>query len=138
MTGQVLFDPLLPLWALGLLAGLTVLFIFWAFWRGLSGWAFRGLAALVILAALAGPVLQRENRAPLSDIVLMLEDQSASQTLGDRADATRSAADTLAARIAARPNTELRRIAIPALGVDVAYNLQSDRTVFSVAVGMRM
>lgn len=32
----------------------------------------------------------------------------------------------------------LRRIAIPALGVDVAYNLQSDRTVFSVAVGMRM
>ncbi len=32
----------------------------------------------------------------------------------------------------------LRRIAIPALGVDVAYNLRSDRTVFSVAVGMRM
>lgn len=32
----------------------------------------------------------------------------------------------------------LRRIAIPALGVDVAYNLQSGRTVFSVAVGMRM
>ncbi len=32
----------------------------------------------------------------------------------------------------------LRRIALPALGVDVAYNLESGRTVFSVAVGMRM
>ncbi|MBR9844008.1 MAG: hypothetical protein GYB25_12675 [Rhodobacteraceae bacterium] len=113
MTGQVLFDPLLPLWALGLLAGLSVLFLFWAFWRGLSGWSFRALATLVILAALSGPVLQRENRAPLSDIVLLLEDQSASQDLGDRAAMTRAAADTLAARITARPNTDLRRIAIP-------------------------
>ena len=32
----------------------------------------------------------------------------------------------------------LRKLAIPALGVDVAYNLQSGRTVFSVAVGMQM
>ena len=67
----------------------------------------------MVLAALSGPVLQRENRAPLSDIVLLLEDQSASQSLGDRADTTRTAADALAARIAARPNTDLRRITIP-------------------------
>ncbi len=113
MTGQVLFDPLLPLWSLGLLAALSLLCVGWAFWRGLSGWALRGLAALVILAALFGPVLQRENRAPLSDIVLMLEDQSASQRLGDRAEVTRNAADALAARLAARPNTELRRITVP-------------------------
>jgi len=32
----------------------------------------------------------------------------------------------------------LRKIAIPALGVDVARNLQSGETVFSVAVGMQM
>ncbi|WP_243611873.1 hypothetical protein [Shimia aestuarii] len=113
MTGHVLFDPLLPLWALGLLAALALVFVGWAFWRRLSGWAFRGLAALVILAALAGPVLQRENRAPLSDIVLMLEDQSASQRLADRAATTETAAEALAARITARPNTELRRITVP-------------------------
>ncbi|MCW8842206.1 MAG: hypothetical protein OQK00_02200 [Rhodobacteraceae bacterium] len=113
MTEQVLFSPLLPLWALGLLAVLALVFTGWAFWRGLSGWALRALAALVILAALSGPVLQRENRAPLSDIVFLLEDQSASQSLGDRAAMTRAAADTLAARLSARPNTDLRRITIP-------------------------
>ena len=32
----------------------------------------------------------------------------------------------------------LRKLAIPALGVDAAYNLQSDQTVFSIAVGMQM
>ncbi len=32
----------------------------------------------------------------------------------------------------------LKRIAVPALGLDIAYNLDTDQTVFSVAVGMRM
>lgn len=32
----------------------------------------------------------------------------------------------------------LRKLAIPALGLDIAYNLESDRTVFSIAVGMQM
>ncbi len=45
MTEQVLFSPLLPLWALGLLAVLALVFTGWAFWRGLSGWALRALAA---------------------------------------------------------------------------------------------
>ena len=112
MTGQVLFDPLLPLWALGTLVILSCLFVAWAFWRGLPGWSLRGLTALVLLAALSGPVLHRENRAPLNDIILLLEDQSASQHLGDRVAMTRTAADTLANRIATRPNTELRRITV--------------------------
>ncbi|WP_299355523.1 hypothetical protein [uncultured Shimia sp.] len=110
MTGLVLFDPLLPLWIIAVLGGLTLIAVAWAWWRGLAGWSLRLLAMLVVLAALAGPVLQRENRAPLTDIVLMLVDQSASQDLGDRSDVTESAATVIEARIAARPNTELRRI----------------------------
>jgi hypothetical protein len=81
--------------------------------RGLRGWPLRGLAGLVVLAALSGPSFQQEDRAPLSDIVLMLEDESASQRLGDRAAQTSDAADRLAAQITARPNTELRRITVP-------------------------
>ena len=113
MTGTVLFDPLIPL---PLLIGLAVLAAFGvllALWRGLSGWALRGLAAAVVLAALAGPSYQTEHRAPLSDIVLLLEDESASQRLADRADQTDAAAEAMAARITARPNTELRRITVP-------------------------
>ncbi|PHR07725.1 MAG: hypothetical protein COB29_08380, partial [Sulfitobacter sp.] len=76
------------------------------------GWALRGAALMVILAALTGPSVRQEDRAPLSDIVLMLEDVSASQKLGDRAVQTKTAADTLAAQIQARENTELRRIPV--------------------------
>ncbi|WP_372885214.1 hypothetical protein [Shimia sp.] len=113
MTGTLLFDPLLPpgLIALLAVAGLGAVALAW--WRGLRGWLWRGLAAAVVLAALAGPVLQRETRAPLSDIVLMLVDKSASQRLGDRAAMTEAAAKALEARIAARPDTELRRIEVP-------------------------
>jgi hypothetical protein len=81
--------------------------------RGLQGWALRGLAMLVVLAALSGPSFQQEDRAPLSDIVIMLEDSSASQKLGGREEQSEQAAEALAATIAARDNTELRRVQIP-------------------------
>ena len=113
MTGTVLFDPMIP-WPI--LIGLGVLSlagVVLAVWRGLSGWALRGLAALVLLAALSGPVYQIEDRAPLTDIVVMLEDESASQGLSDRAQQTTEAADALAATIERRDNTELRRITVP-------------------------
>ena len=113
MTNSLLFAPLLP-WALiAVLAVLSAAVVALALVRGLAGWALRALAMLVVLAALTGPVMQQEERAPLSDIVLMLEDESASQKLSTRAAQTAAAADALAARIEARGNTELRRITVP-------------------------
>ena len=113
MTGLVLFDPLLPIWAIAALGGLTLLAVAYAWWRGLAGWSLRFLAMAVVVAALTGPVLQRENRAPLTDIVLMLVDQSASQELGDREDLTETAAAALESRLGGRQNTEVRRIDVP-------------------------
>ncbi|MTI01340.1 hypothetical protein [Roseibium sp. RKSG952] len=112
MTGTVIFDPLIPWPVLAIVAAIAVFGIILALWRGLSGWALRGLAALVVIAALSGPVYQIEDRAPLTDIVLMIEDESASQTLSDRADQTAQAAEELAAEIESRENTELRRIRV--------------------------
>ena len=113
MTGSIVFDPLINIWLIGGLAALLCAGIALALWRGLSGWALRGLAGLVILAALVGPAYQQEDRNALSDIVLMVEDDSASQRLADRADTTASTAEALAARIEALDNTELRRITVP-------------------------
>ena len=118
MTGQIVFDPLLPWTALAVLAAAVVLGGALALWRGLSGWALRALAGAVLIAALSGPSYQHEDRAPLSDIVLMLEDRSASQRLADRAARTGAAADALAETIAARPNTDLRRIVVGDAGGD--------------------
>ena len=113
MTSSIVFDPLIP-WAMfGMVAVIAGLGVLLALVRGLRGWGLRALAGLVVLAALSGPSFQQEDRAPLTDIVLMLEDESASQRLGNRAAQTGGAADTLAAQIAARPNTEIRRITVP-------------------------
>ncbi|MEM6938961.1 MAG: hypothetical protein AAF509_02400 [Pseudomonadota bacterium] len=113
MTASIVFDPLIPLPLLVVVAMIAAIGVLLAVLRGLKGWPFRGLAALVVLGALANPAVQQEDRAPLTDIVLLLEDKSASGRLADRADQTESASDTLAAQIAARANTEVRRIAVP-------------------------
>ncbi|MFP5510280.1 MAG: hypothetical protein ACLGIP_14105 [Alphaproteobacteria bacterium] len=113
MTGQIIFDPLLPWAVLALLGGVVLVAAILALVRGLSGWALRLMAGLVVLAALSGPGWQEEDRAPLSDIVLMLVDESSSQALGDRAARTLDAAQSMEATLAARPNTEVRRIAVP-------------------------
>ncbi|AWD22640.1 hypothetical protein [Fuscovulum blasticum] len=108
MIAQVVFDPLLPWAAIWALAGLALLLLALALWRGLAGWALRGLAAAVLVTALANPSLQREERQPLSDIVILVVDESTSQTLGDRAAQTGAAVARIEAEVAALPNTELR------------------------------
>ncbi|KZY01596.1 MULTISPECIES: hypothetical protein [unclassified Sulfitobacter] len=113
MTHSIVFDPLLPMVLLIILAGIAAAATVLAALRGLKGWALRGLAALIVLAALMGPSFQVEDRAPLTDIVMLFEDKSASQRLGDREEQSSRAADALAEQIAARPNTELRRITVP-------------------------
>jgi hypothetical protein len=112
MTGHIVFDPLLPWPVIWALAALALLGVGLALWRGLSGWALRALAGVVLVGALAQPSYQVEDRAPLSDIVLMVVDESASQRLAERAGVTEAAADELAAELEARPNTEVRRISV--------------------------
>ncbi len=112
MTQSILFDPLIPRALIAVLGAMVTAGIALALWRGLSGWALRALAGLVVLAALSGPSLQSEDRAPLSDIVLVVEDRSASQNLADRAGVTEAAAEDLLSELAARPNTEVRRISV--------------------------
>ena len=55
MTGQIIFDPLLPWAVLAVLAAIVMVAAGLALLRGLSGWALRLLAGMVVLAALSGP-----------------------------------------------------------------------------------
>lgn len=108
MTGSVVLSPLVPwpvLWGLGAFA-LVLLAL--AIWRGLSGWWLRGLTAAMVLAAIANPSLQEEERAPLSDILLVVVDESSSQALGDRALQIEEAIAGIEAEVAGRENTEIR------------------------------
>ncbi len=112
MSGAVIFDPLLPWPVLAVAGALIAAFLALSLWRGLSGWWLRGAAAAVLLAALANPSLQSEDRAPLSDIVVLVVDDSASQRLSDRPDQTADAVARIEAEIAAMDNTDLRVVRV--------------------------
>ncbi|MEM9434738.1 MAG: hypothetical protein AAGA12_12520 [Pseudomonadota bacterium] len=110
MTGLI-FDPLVPFAVVLVAAGLMCLFVILALWRGLSGWWIRSLAAAVLLLGLANPALQDEDREPLSNIVVMVVDESASQRLSDRADQTAQSVESLTRDIEAE-GMELRTVVV--------------------------
>ncbi len=112
MQGSVIFDPLLPWPVLAGAAAMLLVLVGYALWRRLSGWWLRGLAAAVLLGALANPALQQEDRAPLTDIVLLIVDETASDGIADRPAQLAEAVEGLTARVAARPNTELRVLSL--------------------------
>ncbi|MBF9043532.1 hypothetical protein HKCCE4037_09345 [Rhodobacterales bacterium HKCCE4037] len=99
MANQILFDPLLDWPVIYVLAGVLVLIVALSLWRGLAGWPFRLLAGAALLAALVNPSLQNEDRHPLTDIVLVVVDESASQRISDRPDQTAEALEGLEAEI---------------------------------------
>lgn len=113
MTNTLILDPLVPLLAVYALAVLAALGVRLAAWRRLSGWWLRALTALAVLGAVVNPSILRENRAPLSDIVIALVDETSSQKLTDRTDQTVDALAQLQAQIARLENTELRVVTVP-------------------------
>ncbi|SEW30858.1 hypothetical protein SAMN04488515_2185 [Cognatiyoonia koreensis] len=112
MTGTLVFDPLLPLVVIYGLAALAVLGLGIAIYRRLGGWWLRGLAGLALLAALANPAIQQEDRDPLSDIVMLVVDESASQRIADRPAQTQAAIANVEAEVARLENTELRVVRV--------------------------
>ena len=112
MTAGLIFDPLLGWTVLQVLAALAVAALALAFWRGLAGAWLRALTAAAVLLALANPSLQEEERADLSDSVIVVVDDSASQRIADRPDQTADALARVEAAIAALPNTEARVIRV--------------------------
>jgi hypothetical protein len=85
MGNQIEFAPLLPMPFLLLLIVIAALYIGICIFRRLSGWPYRALACIAVLAALLGPVIKEEVRDPLSNVVFLVLDESESQTVSDRA-----------------------------------------------------
>ena len=112
MTGTVIFDPLLA-WPLTCLAsGLVMVYVALAYMRGLPGWWLRGLAGLLLLLALVNPLLQREERNQLSDIVILVVDASASQGVSDRPEQVDRTIAAIESEIERLGDTELRVVTV--------------------------
>lgn len=104
----LVFSPVVPWPFLALAAGVMAALLALAIWRGLAGWTARALAAGLLLLALSGPSLQQEERHMLSDILLVVLDETASQGLPGRAAQAEAALAGIAAQVAARDDLELQ------------------------------
>jgi hypothetical protein len=109
---EMTFAPLLPWPVLGAVAAVAAVMVALALWRGLRGWWLRGLAAVALLAALANPALQTELRDTLSNIALVVVDDTASNRLGARAAQTEAARAHLEAELAALQGVETRFVIV--------------------------
>ena len=111
-ASQILFDTLVPMPLVWALAGLAVAALSFGIWRGLGGWWLRAFSLAALGLALANPSLQQEDRTPLSDIVVLVVDESASQRIADRPDQTSEAILAIENEIADLANTELRIVRV--------------------------
>lgn len=100
MLSSLNFTPLIPTLLILIAAVVIVALTAFALWRVLAGWWLRGLAALVLLVALAEPSWKQEDRNYLSDIVLVIVDESASQKIDIRPDQMAEAEQALKAKLA--------------------------------------
>jgi len=105
---NIAWSPLLPTLALVLLAIGAVVVVALGFWSGRKGTWLRALGLALILFSLADPSLVREDRQPLKDVVAVVLDRSASQTIGDRAAQTDKARVEIEKSLAVLGNVETR------------------------------
>ena len=110
------FDPTLPLWILTTLAALSILALGFSAWRRARGRILRAAALGVLLLWLAGPRLVEETREALPDIGLLVVDQTASMSIGDRTKLTEIARAGIEAQAARLRDLELRVLTVPEHG----------------------
>ncbi len=110
---EIVFAPLLPWLVIALVATGAVLMVGLALWQGLRGWWLRGLAAFALIAALTNPSLLTEERETLSDIALVLVDDTASNRLGTREAQTEAALAHLEDALDGLGDMETRIVRLP-------------------------
>ncbi|MEL7200298.1 MAG: hypothetical protein AAGK25_01735 [Pseudomonadota bacterium] len=110
MAQTLIFDPFIPLGALFILgAAALALGLFYCWRQGISGLLRLG-ALGGLIALLANPQLQTEDRTPLEDIVLVMSDISASQDLDGRDTLTARVRERLAAALGQTGNVRVQTV----------------------------
>jgi len=102
------FGPLVPWPVLGGLAAVAAIALIATWWLRARGAVWRTLAVLGLLAALLNPTAVLEQRQPLSDVAVVVVDESGSQAIGQRRARTEAALEYLRGRLAHQKDLEVR------------------------------
>jgi hypothetical protein len=108
MSWSIDFSPLLPgpfFWVAGLIAFALVSLLAI---RRARGWPLRLAALAALLAALANPILREEQRENLSNIAIVVVDESTSQALAGRPEQMAAMRKDLEQRLTQIPNLEIK------------------------------
>jgi len=122
---DLLLRPLVPGWLLAALALVVVAALVLALLGRLPAAHWRIPPLLLLLGVLANPVLFREEREPLRDVALLVEDASASMAAGDRPETAAAALESVASDLAREGGLE---------GVDVRVEGGADGTALTGAI----
>jgi len=122
------FAPYFP-WAwLAVLAAIGAALIGYGIVGRARGLAWRSLAVVALLAALANPVLVEEERKPIDDVAAVVVDVSPSQSVRDRTKQAEEALGALREKLAAMPGLEVRVVRAGAPGT-AAGGMPTDGTL---------
>ncbi len=129
---------LAPLVAGGLLAALAVLAVAalgFGLMRRARGLGWRALVMAALLALLANPSLDREERRALPDLVVLLDDQSPSMAMPQRRAAADAALAVLETELGAFADVEVRRVAVGGAGAAAPGGVPRSGTFAFAALG---
>jgi hypothetical protein len=111
-------DPWIPEWALLALLAAAIVVSAIALATGARGAVLRSLLAALLLVAIANPKLKQESRETLSDIALVVVDDSASQAVGARTAETDRARQAVEDRLSRLADLETRVVRVPEAGTN--------------------
>lgn len=122
------FSPMLPgpLYWLAVVAAIVLIGVM--LFRRTRGALFRAVALAAMMLALANPTLREEERENLGNIVIVVEDESTSQTLAGRPVQAKAIRADLEAKLAAIPNLQVKWVSSsrPADNAPAGSNLFAD------------
>ncbi len=100
--------PLLPLWLILAAAAVLLAILLGCLARRMPGTLWRSIAVAVLIVMLLNPAINSEQREALPDTVLVLVDDSHSQSAGDRLQQTEHARNAILERLSRLPNLDVR------------------------------
>lgn len=108
MGWSLSFNPLFPVWALGLAAAVCVIMLAVMFTLDARGSVLRAASMAIVLLALLNPIIRGEQRQYFKDILVVVSDHSPSQKIGNRSDQTDKALEALKNKLAIYTNMTVK------------------------------